>query len=55
MTENKTPANGSHSIDEHKTQWHMAFMPAMRLEFMEYKDILEYEPIREDLSKYKKR
>lgn len=44
MTENTTPASGSHNIDEHKTQWHMAFMPAMRLEFMEYKDILEYEP-----------
>jgi len=43
MTEKTVQTGGSSNIDDHKTQWHMAFTPAMRLEFMEYKDILKYE------------
>lgn len=44
MTEKTTHTDGRRDIDTHRTQWHMAFTPAVKLEFMEYKDILEYEP-----------
>lgn len=43
MTEETNQTNASHSIDDHRTQWHMAFTPAMKLELMEYSGILEYD------------
>lgn len=43
MTEETNQTNDSHSIDDHRTQWHMAFTPAMKLELMEYSGILEYD------------
>lgn len=38
----KTKAAKPHDLNSRKTQWHMAVAPAMRLEFMEYKQILDY-------------
>lgn len=40
--ESKTTERG-HDLDDRKTQWHMAVTPAMKLEFMEYNQILEYD------------
>lgn len=33
----------SHDLNRRKTQWHMAVTPAMKLEFMEYSQILHYD------------
>lgn len=33
----------SHSLGERKTQWHMAIASAMKLEFMEYSQVLQYQ------------
>jgi len=32
----------NNSLDSKKTQWHMALAPALKLEFKDYKDILQY-------------
>lgn len=41
---NETKTTGrSHTLEDRKTQWHMAVTPAMKLEFMEYSHILDYD------------
>lgn len=44
MTEKEKRAGGNNCLNDRKTQWHMAFTPAMKLEFMEYNQILDYTP-----------
>ena len=44
MSKKKTIVNINHNLNDRRTQWHMAVMPAMKLEFMEYSQILEYIP-----------
>lgn len=46
MQEKINNTKDGHNIDDRNTQWHMAVPPAIRLEFMEYKDILDYIPER---------
>lgn len=43
MTEKEKQAR-SNCLDNRKTQWHMALTPAMKLELMEYSQILDYTP-----------
>ncbi|MDE7207033.1 MAG: hypothetical protein K2N90_07745 [Lachnospiraceae bacterium] len=46
MPEKKNNTKNSHDINDRNTQWHMAVAPAIRLELMEYGDILDYIPER---------
>ncbi len=46
MPDKTKHTQNSHDIHDRKTQWHMAVTPAIRLELMEYQDILEYIPER---------
>lgn len=46
MSDRTKPARQKHSLNDKKTQWHMAITPAMKLEFMEYSQILDYVPER---------
>lgn len=43
MSNESKKTERSHDLDDRKTQWHMAVTPAMKLEFMEYHQILEYD------------
>jgi len=43
MTEKTDKISDGNRLDDHKTQWHMALAPAMRLELMEYSQILDYD------------
>lgn len=46
MSDRTKPARQKHSLSDKKTQWHMAITPAMKLELMEYSQILDYVPER---------
>lgn len=43
MSNETETAKRSHRLEDHKTQWHMAVTPAIKLEFMEYSQILDYD------------
>lgn len=43
MPEETREAGQNNSLDDYRTQWHMALMPAMKLELMDYSGILEYQ------------
>lgn len=43
MPEETREAGQNNSLDDYRTQWHMALMPAMKLELMDYSSILEYQ------------
>lgn len=46
MVEGKRSIEGrdAHSLDSRKTQWHMALPSALKLEFIDYRQELEYYP-----------
>lgn len=43
MSNESETTKRSHDLDRRKTQWHMAVTPAMKLELMEYSQILHYD------------
>lgn len=46
MSDKAMPTGKKYHLHDRKTQWHMAVTPAMKLEFMEYSQILDYIPER---------
>lgn len=46
MSEQTKTTEKKHDLNNRKTQWHMAVTPAIKLEFMEYSQILDYIPER---------
>ncbi|MDE6622309.1 MAG: hypothetical protein K2K74_17825 [Lachnospiraceae bacterium] len=46
MSDKAMPTGKKYHLYDRKTQWHMAVTPAMKLEFMEYSQVLDYIPER---------
>lgn len=44
MANEKSTATDDHNLNHKRTQWHMAVTPAIKLEFKEYRQILDYIP-----------